>query len=139
MNLPMTRDKFLGTFASCQFEQIPRKRVYGFITNDQDHTMPGGHWNAWWVDDGVVTFFDSFSRSPLDFGHDYKDILRKFRGFKYFNKHLQSIDSVVCGYYCIHFLLLLASGFDAGSMMRDYTSNTNENDLYVVKLINSII
>ena len=138
-NLPITKDKFIGTFASCQFEQLPEKQVYGFITNDQHHLLPGGHWNAWWVEDEVVTFFDSFARSPLDFGHDYKHILGKFNSFKYLNKHLQSHDSAVCGYYCIHYIFLLSAGFSAQCFLNEYTTNTGKNDLNVVKIINSLI
>lgn len=138
-NSPIAREKFIGTFASCQFGRIPEKRVYGFITNDQNHLLPGGHWNGWWVEDDVVTFFDSFARSPLEFGHDYEHILRHFKSFKYTSKHLQSLDSVVCGYYCIHFILLLSSGFSVKCFLNEYTQNTNENDLFVVKVINSLI
>ena len=129
---PLTKDKFVGTFASCEYDKLPANGQFGFITNDQHHLLPGGHWNAWWVDDEEVTFFDSFSRSPLDFGHDYKHILRRFNRFKYVNKNLQAVDSKVCGYYCIHFILLMSVGFSVDCMLRDYSSNTKENDMYVV-------
>ena len=38
-NSPIAREKFIGTFASCQFGRVPEKRVYGFITNDQNHLL----------------------------------------------------------------------------------------------------
>ena len=86
-------------------------------------------------------FFDSFGRSPLDsmFPHDYSDILLNFKKFRFFKKQLQPLDGITCGYYCIHFILHLSLGLSIDSFGEEYSNDTNENDVIVLKIVKSII
>lgn len=138
---PYTRPYFLGTFPSCAIEKLPRKKSYCFVTNVGHHNSKGSHWTAWHVQDGVVTFMDSFGRSPLDpaFPHDYRDILLKFKDFRFADKKIQNVKSYACGYFAVHFLLCMCLGLDINDFLSEYSSDTNKNDVIVMKIIKSLI
>ena len=61
-----------------------------------------------------VLFFDSFGRDPRDstFPEIYKELLNRFKIFKYTKTRVQDFTSSTCGYYCVHFLYVLSLGLD---------------------------
>ena len=73
------------------------------------------------------------------FPHDYKDIVLKFKKFTYFNARVQSFDSFTCGFYVIHHILIFSMGLGFKDFSADYSRDTNENDMNVMKIIKSII
>ena len=136
------RRYYIGTFPSCGVTKLPSKRkTYCFITNVDHHNDPGKHWNAWFVRRGVLYFFDSFGRGPLNqkFPHDYRDIVLLFPGYRYVKSQVQSISSFTCGYFCIDFLLNMSMGLNTYNFESEYTDDLKENDLIVVKSIESMI
>lgn len=138
---PYTMKGFIGTYPACRVKNLPKRKLLSFITNTAHHSKTYGHWNAWVVKDNIVYFFDSFGRSPLDqsFPHDYIDILMNFKKFKYFKSHIQPLDAITCGYYCIHFILHLSSGQNFDKFSNEYLADKNKNDLIVLNIIKSII
>ena len=66
----ITKKYFIGTFPACQFPDITKTK-YGFITNTDTHDKQETHWNAWWVEEDTITFFDSYGRKPNNFYHYY--------------------------------------------------------------------
>ena len=138
---PYTKRYFIGTFPSCGVKKLPKKKIFAFVTNTDDHSKPGTHWNSWFVRGDTVYFFDSFSRSPMDksFPHNYRDIVLQFKKFSYFNVRLQSYDSFTCGYYAIHHILLFSLGLNFKDLRDEYSRDTNKNDIAVLKIIKSII
>lgn len=131
---------YLGTYPSC-LVSIPRRRRYSFITNTDNHSSSGGHWNAWFINDGTLYFLDTYGRSPYHetFPHDYRDILLKFEHVEYFKYRIQPFDTSTCGYYCIHFLLLLSLGLNLDDFKEYYSSDTYENDLIVINKIKLLV
>ena len=59
--------------------------------------------------------------------------------FRYFDKQIQPIGSYTCGFYCAHFILIFSMGLDLNSFSAEYLKDTNENDIIVTKIIQSII
>ena len=138
-----TKRYFYGSMPACRAVQIPKRRKFTFITNTDNHSNGGRHWNAWAVDNGKVYFFDSFGRSPMDntFPHVYKDIVLNFKSFSFFNRQVQTVgpESFTCGYFCIHFILNFSIGLDMTDLLKDYTVDTKKNDVIVLNIIKSII
>ena len=141
---PSIRRYFIGTFPSCLVNPkcLPRRRQFCFVTNTENHESSGEHWNAFFVRDKTLYFFDSFGRSPSDetLPHSYRDILLKFDNVKYLNKQIQPFDSFTCGYYCVHMLLVFSMGLDFSNFMEEYNVlKKQENDFHVLNVIDSII
>ena len=136
-----TRKYYYGTMPSCRAINLPKRQKFAFITNVDNHSAGGTHWTAWFSIAGHVYFFDSFGRSPLDpsFPHVYRDILLNFKSFSYSSSQIQSKRSFTCGYFCIYFVLNFSLGLDMKEMVSDYTENTQENDIIVLRIIKSII
>ena len=110
---PYTMKHFIGTFPSCGVNELTtKKKTYCFITNDENCSESGNHWNAWIVKNNTMIFFDSFGRNVYDatFPHEYKDFARKFSRLTYFKKKMQGFESKCCGYFCIHFLVCIQQG-----------------------------
>ena len=138
---PYTKPYFLGTFPSCAIENLPKRKVYCFVTNVDHHQNSGSHWTAWYFRNGTLTFMDSFGRSPQDpsFPHDYRDILMKFRNIRYVRQCIQNKNSYACGYFAIHFILCMSMGLDITDFISEYSRDTNKNDVIVMKIIDSLI
>ena len=133
---------YIGTFPSCGMTKLPKKKkIYCFITNVHHHEEPGLHWNAWFCKHGLLYFFDSFGRGPLDptLPHDYRDLLSLFNGFTYFKIQLQPKSSFTCGYYCLHFLLNMSMGLTMDDFKKEFSSCVKENDKVVVNVIESLL
>ena len=140
--IPWIRRYYIGTFPSCGVTKLPTRRdTYCFITNVQHHNDPGLHWNSWFVRRGLLYFIHSYGRGPLDrlFPHDYRDIVSLFNGFTYFKFQVQPLSSFTCGYYCIDFILNLSLGLSTDDFKNEYSSDLKENDMIVVKTIESLI
>ena len=131
---------FVGTFPACEIP-ISNKHRYCFVTNTEEHDKPGEHWNAWFVRDNSVLFFDSFGRYPWDqsFPHDYSDFIRKFDIVEYTTTAIQAFESTLCGLFCIHFIYEISFGLDFSDFLNEYYRNVNLNDDVVISFINSII
>lgn len=140
-NCVYTRMHFLGTFPSCVINNDSQKREYSWISNTSDCSDRGQHWCAWYVKDNVVTFFDSFGRSPLckSLPHDYKDMVLNYKSFRYSKRQLQDFNSFTCGHFSIHFILTMSLGLDINSFLKEYSNDKNKNDVTVLNIINSII
>jgi len=89
--------------AFCRNELPPINiRPCVLIANTDPCSKPGQHWVAMIFNkDGSGEYFDSFGFPPLS--EDLLNHLNRYCpiGWKYNNRILQSLDSDVCGLYCI--------------------------------------
>ena len=117
-----------------------KSKNYSFITNTDLHNQSGEHWNAWVVQGEKVLFFDSFGRDPRDstFPGIYKELLNRFKIFKYTKTRVQDFTSSTCGYYCVHFLYVLSLGLDFTFFMDEYTNNFTDNDIAVIDFVDNL-
>ncbi len=134
-NNTVTKRFFLGTYPACIIPET-NKKFYTFITNTENHNESGEHWNAWVVDNGDVTFFDSYGRSPQTL--NYHSVLNKFRRVRYTSECVQDFDSRTCGLFCIHFIYVMTLKLPINEFFRDYTSNLVYNDSIVLSIIDSL-
>lgn len=111
-------------------DEIPRlwTRPAGIIANTDEHTKPGEHWVAMYVDrDGRGWYFDSYGLPPIIPQH----LARLRRNCKFFRcniKQLQSNSSDVCGQFCVIFLHFMSCGFGMAKFNDLFTDNPRKND-----------
>lgn len=134
---PHLKEQFLGIFASDQLPEKITSKPCALIVNTDPSDQPGQHWVAIYVSkEGSLEYFDSFGFYP--FIDSFKTFINNNCSDGSFNaKRLQSETSMVCGLYCIYFLVHRArnislkqilSKFDA----KDYCSN----DTIVCQFVN---
>ena len=135
----VTKKYFIGTYPAC-ITPISEKKKYAFITNVDEHDLPGQHWNAWFVEGEKISFHDSFGRDWKDptLPKHYKDIARPFEQITYSTKRLQGWDSIACGYFCIHFLYVKSLNLDYDDFLNEYSRDFAKNDDIVHEFYNSI-
>lgn len=99
-----------------------------FVANTHPNYKPGEHWVAVYINnDGDGTFFDSYGEPPTVEHHRHR-LRRWCRRITYNKKRLQSLESEVCGEYCVMFLHHMCSGGDLQSFCSFFTGDTYRND-----------
>lgn len=129
----------LSTTGVYPADQIPRvwSLPAGLVVNTDNHTGPGEHWVAMYVDDkGRGLYFDSYGLPPIIPQHLAR-LRRNCKFYRYSLKQLQSDTSSVCGQFCVVFLHLMSSGFSMPQFNRLFSGNVKENDKIVREYYNS--
>ena len=104
----------------------------GYVINLDEYYDIGTHWIALYVNNKIVTYFDS-----LVIEHIPKEV-KKFIGSRNIISNIyriQNYDSVMCGYFCIGFIDYMFKG----KSLTDYTNlfslnNFKKNDDKIFKL-----
>ena len=135
----VTENTFLGTYPSCLSIQT-RKKKYGIVTNTDPHDSRGVHWCAWWSDNGHLTFFDSFGRSPLDrsFPSNFLEFVGSSKKCFYVERPLQLPGTKICGQLCIHFIYAMSRGLTINEFLSYYETNLYDNEEIVKNIIGII-
>ena len=111
---------FRGVYSK---DMLPKKihRDESIIINIQDFLDGGGtHWVCVYNDKKSkdVEYFDSFGLYPSDIVLKYMKTARK--GIVYSSNQIQGIDSVMCGYYCIYFIIERYKGRKMMDILLDF-------------------
>lgn len=130
----LTRDKFVGVFPC---DQIPEKQYPGaYVVNTDPSSAPGQHWVAFYcTESGQLEAFDSFGKDPGSYATAIKD----WMGDDYVIRSksvLQSLDSTLCGNYCLYFLLLRCHDISYEDLLSIFCADREVSDLFVCKFIN---
>lgn len=116
-----------GVFARDEIPSEISSFPSGFIVNTDDGHHVGRHWLAFYFESKIKTeFFDSYGHSP-----DYFS----FEGNTYNDKRLQSSKSIVCGQYCLYYLLNRCRGVPMKSITKPFGNDLEENDNFVNEYI----
>lgn len=99
------------------------------VSNTDSPTGSGKHWIAYWVEpNGKIEFFDSYGDPPTYYAFGTPCNI--------YNDHsLQSLNSKVCGEYCIFYLLSRARGNSMWSIANSFSNDSGWNDDQVVKFV----
>jgi len=83
----------------------------------------GSHWVSIFNDENHddVQYFDSFGLKPSDVVLDYMKTANK--GIVYNSSQIQHIDSILCGYYCIYFIIERNRGRSMRDVLLDFRQN----------------
>lgn len=128
----------IGVYAA---DRIPRTLSLpaAIVANTDASDKSGSHWVAFYVDkNAFATFFDSYGFPPSSPFH-LERLKKNCARFQCNRKKLQSVDSQVCGEYCIMFLYHMCSGISLRSFVNLFSSNTRSNDRTVSKFYKDII
>lgn len=121
-------------------DQIPQhwERPCALVVNTDDSSKPGTHWVAIYVSaDGHASYFDSYGLPPTVEAH-LDRIRRNSTSYEWSIPQLQSIDSSVCGQFCIAFLFYMSHGYDLRRFCSLFSTDTVENDRLSLTLFNHI-
>lgn len=123
----ITRKFYRGTFPEdVDFHFTP---PYCVVTNCDSHNGKGSHWNAWFVDESKIYFFDSYGRSPKDdtFPLTYKMFVKN-RKFVYNPRIVEGMFSTMCGQFCIYVLHFLCQGYEWKTIVDSFDNSVVTND-----------
>lgn len=134
-----------GHVTVCASDQLPdtlSSLPTGFIVNTDDHSKPGTHWCAFYLDHkGNCEFFDSYGNSP----EHYNDYLWNFsrqsisKTVVFNNKKMQSNFSNVCGLYSLFFLHQRFKGVSMNQIVNTFSAfNVYLNDSYIIQFISRL-
>ena len=121
--------RFNGVFSRDNLPNNNTKNGACVINLDEYHDI-GTHWVALYVNNKIVTYFDSFgvehipkeimkfiSRTSFGLGSRRKKIITNIY-------RIQAYDSIMCGYFCIGFINFMFNG----KSLTDYTNLFSSND-----------
>ena len=132
---PILSKGVVGVYAADRLpHRIDRDTPYGVISNTETFGQGGQHWVAMVVEGEQGEFFDSFGRSPEQFGQFFVQFLRERCASVWFNaRELQSRESTVCGHYCLYYLAHRLSG---GGVDVRLSPDKSYNDYVVEQYVN---
>lgn len=136
--LPFTDVATGGVYAA---DQVPEvwPRPCAIIANTDDHTQPGTHWVAFYINPrGEGVYFDSFGMPPTN-THFKRLLRRNCRIYRYNNKRLQNISSNFCGHYCIVMLHWLCNDNSLRSFQQLFSTDTERNDNILLVMFRDIV
>ena len=91
---------------------------------------PGTHWVAFYfTKEREGEFFDSYGLPPSNYTGTFSSFLNNN------SKTLQSIDSKVCGHYCLYFALFRSCQVSMSAVVHRFSSNKSRNDFLVQQFI----
>ena len=115
--------------------ELVKQYPQSFVANVYTSQKPGTHWVAFYfIDDQHGEFFDSYRLPP----HRY---IKYFEDFKYRNaaqrtysaKHLQSLFTDFCGYYCIFYIYNRCNNVKMNTIVNMYLSKVKEDNDALVR------
>jgi hypothetical protein len=134
--------KFEGVFASDRLPLFCDSET-ALVMNLDPHNQGGSHWICMYIENGKGEYIDSYGLSPLvhssisnNYHNNCIDFLnRNCVSWKCNVMQLQSIDTQVCGHYCIWYLSERARGKSMKEITDQFTRNYAKNDVIVKELV----
>ena len=137
--LSKSRVKYLGTFSA---DKIPSHSLVQssspccYVLNSDPSTSPGSHWVAvYHSTPHSLEFFDSFGFAPADLGFHFDTSFHVTQN----KTQVQSLNSKVCGEYCIYFVYLRSVGISFSDIIKRLSSQTHsKSDSRVNSFVQSL-
>ena len=132
-----TRRVFQGVFPSDKLPTSVSSYPALFIANVDTSDKPGSHWVAFYfTKDREGEFFDSYGLPPTNYSKTFTRFLKNNSNSWIFNTvTLQSINSKVCGHYCLYFALCRSRQVNMSTIVNRFSSNKSRNDFLVKRFI----
>lgn len=136
--LSLARAGSIGVYAA---DRVPFNLTLpaALVVNTDPASKPGQHWIAIYIDkNGSGVYFDSYGEQPTSRHHRHR--LRQLcKRVEYNRKRLQSLDSTVCGEYCIMFIYNMCSGRTLRSFCNVFSRDTRSNDRIVSQFCSKLL
>ena len=132
-----TRGVFQGVYPSDKLPTSVSSFPALFIANVDDSNKPGSHWVAFYfTKDREGEFFDSYGLPPSNYSKTFTRFLKNNSNSWIFNTvTLQSINSKVCGHYCLYFALFRSRHVNMTKIVHRFSGNKRRNDFLVKRFI----
>ena len=121
--------RFNGVFSRDNLRNSIKNGAY--VINLDDYHDIGTHCIALYVNNKIVTYFDSFGvehipKEIMKFNNRKKIITNIYR--------IEAYDSIMCGYFCIGFINFMLNGKSLTDYTNIFSSNDfNKNDDIILK------
>ena len=126
------RSRCLGVFPADELpREMPQRSM--LIVNCCNRYYPGQHWLALCKDGDTLEIFDSFGLNP-----EVYNIVGKLPAaiaLTYNTKQVQSINSEVCGQYCLYYCYYKARGYALTDIINVFSNDYRNNDNYVFNTV----
>ena len=111
--------RFNGVYSR---DNLPNKiKDEAYVINLDEYSDIGTHWIALYVNNNIVTYFDSFGVEHIT--KEIKTFIKN-RNIKTNIFRIQAYDSIMCGYFCIAFIDFMFKG----KTLTEYTNLFSSND-----------
>ena len=132
-----TRGVFQGVYPSDKLPKSVSSFSALFIANVDTSEKPGSHWVAFYfTKDREGDFFDSYGLPPSNYTGTFTRFLKNNSSSWTFNSvTLQSMNSKVCGHYCLYFALFRSRRVSMNTTVNRFSSNKRRNDFLVKRFI----
>ena len=128
-----TRGVFQGVYPSDKLPTSVSSLPALFIANVDTSDKPGSHWVAFYfTKDREGEFFDSYGLPPSNYSGTFSLFLNNNSNDWTFNSvTLQSINSKVCGHYCLYYALFRCRNSSMSTIVHRFSQNKRRNDFLV--------
>ena len=131
-----TRGVFQGVYPSDKLPTSVLSYPALFIANEDTSDKPGSHCGIalYFTEEKEGEFFDSYGLPPSSYTGTFTTFLNNNSSSWKFNLvPLQSIESKVCGHYCLYFALFRSRQFSMSTIVHRFSTKKRRND-FLVKL-----
>lgn len=136
MSNKITKQSFRGVFSCDRISDSLEPFPAGCVVNTDAYGQPGHHWVALYQEKpGVLETFDSYGKNLHFYSPHFDKLFAAYRLISQ-SHEMQSLDSTVCGQYCIFFLLRRCSSEIYSHIIHLFTENKSSNDAMVCQYVN---
>lgn len=134
-SLPTTYRYYAGCFPSDGLS-LPGKYPSAVVANLDESDEPGSHWVAIYMKSpSSVYYFDSYGIPPVE---KLEQFLCNFTHRTVNDCIIQSLNSYVCGHYCIFFLVFCCRGYSYERIMSVLLAQRNP-DAFVANYVRRLL
>ena len=130
-----TREVFRDVLPRNHMPSLPRHAPVGYVFNTDPCQQPGEHWVALYIGlDRRGEYFDSYGLPPL-----HPDVTRwmndRTTTWTWNRQRLQSLDTAVCGQYCVFYALHRVRGYTMADVVALFPGIPADNDALVYDFV----
>ena len=132
-----TVESFGGIMSSDMLDMCKPNKFY--IVNSDPSNKPGKHWFCVYLT-SVPEFFDSLGHSPTYYSKDIERLLiQNGPDYIYNSQRLQNYDSILCGQYCIYYIIMRAMGYSINGIVNNFSkTHLKCNDQSIITFMNEL-
>ena len=135
---PKLKRHFKGVFASNELPKFVSSYPAAFILNTQPRSKSGEHWVAIFLNAKYNgEYFDSYGFPPMN-QNVIRFLKRNTAKWTYSKKVLQNPISLMCGGFCIYFLVKKSQGQSLRYILSTFKNNAVENDNKVNRFLKRV-
>jgi len=131
-------NNFLGYFARDDLPKQQLKPKQSIIFNLDKASGEGTHWTACYHGGKSVEYFDSYG---IICPPEIRKYLKKSnKNMVYSTNEIQNLNSILCGFFCVLYIILRHRGVDKYDIVYSFGMNNNKsNDNHVLSSLKNLL